>query len=324
MSSFIRFFQYISIISNCVFGFFFFCLIIYLLQTLGKLLIRKISLSDIKYTLQDEKNYFLNCAPRTRKIIVALTLFLTINAFCSLFLSKPEIGALYEKKEYSQYYEGYLYEDVNAENNAIFCIIKIQHPNIGRYWVKEVKLNGFTMQFDNGDEVYIPNGVNRMWLRDDIDIHYYYRLKNIADEDSYQRLANETPIFSTSTQASSNAYNNYDMWQVNTAKTSLNCRETPEGKIIGKVKKGALLYMDHYENGWGYAYDENLESLGWVNLSYCTTCISMSGWVYITPGGKYYHTRDCQYIKEDPQAIADDADQAYEKGYRPCPTCGGW
>lgn len=128
----------------------------------------------------------------------------------------------------------------------------------------------------------------------------------------------------------------FDVWQVNTDKTPLTIREKPskDSKKIGSLSKGAIAWVTAYdETGqWGYAANtetnnENDFTPGWINLEYCTDCIAMGGgWVYLLEGEPYYHTKNCEELKDysNETIKAYPRDDASEDGYEPCPKCGGF
>ena len=202
----------------------------------------------------------------------------------------------------------------------------------GALFRRDSKLSKFILFFAKFSHKFIIILVSIIFLIVYTPLSYSEFKSAIEPEVSYTE-SEETISETTEEQ---NNDEDYDIWQVDTDKTPLTIREEPskDSKKIGSLSKGAIAWVTAYdETGqWGYAANtetnnENDFTPGWINLEYCTDCIAMGGgWVYLLEGEPYYHTKNCEELKDysNETIKAYPRDDASEDGYEPCPKCGGF
>ena len=263
------------------------------------------------------------------KLIIAVVLigFILCNSLCYAIFKQDDINALYENKYYAQNYEAYLYENENAD--PLFCIAEITHDD-GNYTITKIHYSQGTedteIEYDKEKEFHYIT-ISR-WD----DMEFKIRINRIADNDSFYRLSLEDYDYISYESESMDDLIEDEPdsvpYYVTTQNDPLNMREYPsqDKKIVGKVPKGADIYVDSIYNNWGHTYWDGIS--GWVNLDYCTsgynpdpTYISLNTMVYFTEDGNRFHKLVCPHI-QGCDLIAMTVDWAYSAHNRtPCKTC---
>ena len=257
-------------------------------------------------------------------MVIAAAIFL--NSVFYFIFSKEDMTALYEKKEYTQSYEAYLYESENSD--PYFFIMDIAHSN-GTYTITKLHLPFFTeeteIEYNNTADLTLISISH--WE----DYEVMVRRGRVADSDSFYRLSLQEYDYTDYSEYNAETETESRPYYVTTQNDPLNMRELPGKKesIVGQIPKGADIEVDSVYENWGHTYWDGIS--GWVNLNYCTpgnnpnpTVISLDTIVYFTEDGKRFHTLVCPHI-QGRNTIATSVYYAYENhGKTPCQVCLYW
>jgi len=131
----------------------------------------------------------------TARVIIALaTIIGLVNAAASYVFATNQIGAFYERAEYTEFYEAEL--TIEEDSLPVFCIAEVSHTTnawedrgYSRYTVFNLLLPYGRTQFTDCE--YDPDSKRNSINLGEYGVSCELRLNKVADSQSYKRLENE-------------------------------------------------------------------------------------------------------------------------------------
>lgn len=173
------------------------------------------------------------------------------NLILSHVLSSTQIGAFYEKPEYTEQYDGYIWMDAEYPDEKLFCIFtvwKTQNEyedfydydkstivHYPVYTITAVSLP-YGCHWDNLDDVYDPQSKTHHMHLNDVEV--FFELGDIACESSYTRLQSERGPADGPYCASKNG----------SAFHSSNCH------VVDRIKASNLVYFHNEKEAFAFGY----------------------------------------------------------------------